>query len=366
MDTDIAIIGAGVVGLAVAAEISRPSRDVVVLERHGSFGQDTSSRSSEVIHAGLYYPKDSLKARLCVEGKERLYEVCRKAGIPHRRIGKIVVATRPEEVEELENLEERAKSNGVLDVHLLSSEEIRNQDPRVRALAALVSPSTGIVDSHSLMKRLEFTARNRGALISYNCEATAIEKVPDGYRLSVLDADGEGVDLAASIVVNCAGLHADRIAAMVGIDVAGSGYSLRYTKGEFYKVCNRDRIPLDRLVYPLPQSGFLGTHTVLDLAGEARIGPNTYAIEKKIDCQIDDSRVKDALADCQRFLPALELDDLAPDMAGISPRLEGEGRDFVIAEESDKGCPGFINLIGIDSPGLTCSPAIGRRVSRMI
>lgn len=362
MKTDVVIIGAGVVGLAVAAEISKRKRDVIVLEQHSSFGQDTSSRNSEVIHAGLYYARDSLRARLCVEGKRLLYQLCTEAGIPHNRVGKLIVATNEYEIEILENLLKQGKGNGVEDLRFCSKEEIASYCPTLHCIQALYSPSTGILDSHSLMKYLEFRATQKDVIISYNTKVTGLDKHQDGYVLNVIDANGEKTRLISEFVINCAGLHSDTIAAMVRINTKEAGYSLYYSKGKYFRVKNKNTLPLNTLIYRARKSG-VGVHTVIDLTGQVKLGPKNYEIEKKIDYSVDSSYKQEVFEDCKQFLPCLKLEDLSPDMAGISPRLQGSGRDFIIAHEQEKGFPGLINLIGMDSPALTSCLAIGRHVS---
>ncbi len=366
MKTCAVIIGAGVVGLAVAAEIVQRLKDVVVIEQHASFGQDTSSRSSEVIHAGIYYGKDSLRTKLCVEGKRMLYAFCAKHGVPHKRIGKIVVSTDESENEQLENLLSRGLDNGVEDLRLLSREEIDAHGPEIKAANALYSPSTGIVDSHALMKALEFRASEKGAILSYNTKVTAIEKRAGEYVVSVVDADGEAARLACETVVNCGGLYSDQIAEMIGIDIKEARYELYYSKGEFFRIGNQKSVPRDILVYPPPTPNRLGTHTIVDLQGHVKLGPKTYNAGKTVDYKIDDTHLRECYDDCRDFLPLLRRDDLYPDMSGLSPRLHGEGRDFVIEHEPARGLPGFVNLIGMDSPALTSSLAIAQYVGEMV
>ena len=363
--TEVAIIGAGVIGLAVAAEISRRKRDVVVLEQHSSFGQETSSRSSEVIHAGIYYARDSLKARLCVEGNRLLYRLCETVSIPHKRIGKLIVAKNAAELDDLERLSRRARDNGVEDIRYLSRAELDALGPKLTAAGALHSPSTGIVDSHSLMKRLEYEANRQGALFSYDTKVLGIERQAGGYVLDIADANGEATRLRAEIVVNCAGLSAEDVAAMVGLDTARLGCAVQYWKGEFCKVRNRRALPADVLVYPV-QGFSVGIHTVVDLQGEVKLGPKNYPIEKKIDYAIDARHKQDFYETCKPFFPLLELDDLTPDMAGISPALEAPREDWLIAHEEGNGLPGFVNLIGLKSPALTACLAIARHVGDCI
>ncbi|MFC1737138.1 NAD(P)/FAD-dependent oxidoreductase, partial [Candidatus Hydrogenedentota bacterium] len=264
MQTNVTIIGAGVVGLAVAAEFSKNSCDIVVLEKHPSFGQETSSRNSEVIHAGLYYLQDSLRGRLCVEGKRLLYKFCEEADIPHRRIGKLIVATTPQESEYLDTIHLWGVQNGVNDLEFLTAGEVSDQYPTVKGIRALFSPSTGIIDSHALMKRLERQAIGNGALMAYNTEVTDITKMQCGYTLEIREADGTSAELASDIVINCAGLQADRVAEMVGIDRNQYGYKQTLSKGEYFRLGSRSSVPGDVLVYRARPSGIIGIHTVID------------------------------------------------------------------------------------------------------
>ena len=365
---DISIIGAGVVGLAVAAEVAREDRSVYVLEKNDSFGKETSSRHSGVIHAGIYYPEGSLKARLCVEGNRQLYELCKKNGIPHRNTGKLVVAASDDEMDALQGLYKRGIANGT-DLQMLTKEEVNDMESNLNAIAALWSPSTGIIDSHSLMLHYINEAILSCAQIAYQCEVVGIEKAPGGYRVTVNDWSG-GFSFDTRTLINCAGLYSDKIAGMAGIDIDKAGYRLYYCRGEFYSLDNSKKGLVQRLVYsvPPPSLASAGLHIVFDLDGRLRIGPGIEYVDS-IDYSMD-SRHKQLFYDSvKRYLPAIEVDDLEPEMAGIRPKLQppdGEVRDFVIREESDKGLPGLINLIGIDSPGLTASSAIGRYVGEMV
>ncbi|MFH0774049.1 MAG: NAD(P)/FAD-dependent oxidoreductase [bacterium] len=364
---DIAIIGAGVVGLAIAAEIS-DGRDVVLIERHNSFGQETSSRNSEVIHAGIYYEKDSLKAQLCIEGNRLLYQICETHQIPYQRIGKLIVALEEGEINLLELLFAKGRDNGVHDLKLLSEIELKKMEPNIQAKAAIWSPSTGIIDTHSLMKHFESQAKEKGVLLAYGCEVTSIEKKTSGYEVGVVDTDGEKLSFKSQIVVNSAGLSADKIAGLAGINVDTAGYRLHYAKGEYFKVCSEKSRFIHHLVYPTPTPISLGIHTLLDLSGRMKLGPNAFYVDE-IDYGVEEAHRKDFFASAKSILPFLEEDDLSPDMAGIRPKLQAKEepvRDFVIKEESGSGLPGFINLIGIESPGLTASPAIAKYVKVVV
>jgi L-2-hydroxyglutarate oxidase LhgO len=366
---EITVVGAGVVGLAVATELAESGRDVLVLERNESFGRETSSRNSEVIHAGLYYQPGSLKARLCVEGRELLYRICREHGIGHRRITKLIVATKPDEIPRLEALAENARHCGVEDLCMLGSAEIHALEPEVRAIAALLSPSTGIVDTHGLMSHFARKAKDCGATLSFNSEVIALEKMPQGWRVTVKEPK-ETHTFETGIVINCAGLGSDRIAAAAGIDADASGYRLHYCKGNYFSISPAKGRRVGRLVYPAPHANAagLGVHLTLDLGGRARLGPNTVYVDA-VDYQVDVSLKESFYRGAVRFLPFLAETDLEPDMAGVRPKLQGPGepfRDFVIHHEADRGLEGLFNLIGIESPGLTSCAAIARYVRELV
>ncbi|MCU0241188.1 MAG: NAD(P)/FAD-dependent oxidoreductase [Vicinamibacteria bacterium] len=367
-DVEIVVIGAGVVGLAVAARIARTQTDLIVLERHARHGQETSSRNSEVIHAGLYYPPDSLKTKLCLAGNRALYEICARHTIPHRRLTKLIVATQADEIAPLEALAAHAREIGV-DARLLSAHETLALEPSVRAVAGLLSPSTGILSVHALMNHFYAEILHAGAIIQTDSEVVALERRSSDYRLSV--RVGAALEsLSSRMVINAAGLDSDRIAALAGIDTDAAGYRLHYCKGSYFAANASYPGALRRLVYPLPTHVSLGVHAVLDLAGRLRFGPDVaYLPDRTQDYSVNtDSRAAFGHA-VRRYLPTLKDEDLTPDQSGIRPKLQGPGqpaRDFVIVDETARGLPGLINLIGIDSPGLTASPAIAAHVAELI
>lgn len=372
---DIAIIGAGVIGLAIAAEISaqQPGRSIIMLEKNEKFGQETSSRNSEVIHAGIYYPAGSLKARLCVEGKELLYDFCEKWAIPYRRCGKLIVASTPEEEDSLAGLMEQASANGVDDLELMESGQVKSLEPNICANKAISSPSTGIINSHHLMSRLEQLALENGVLPAYCHLVTAIEPKPageTGYRLHFKNPDGSTDTLECCYLVNCAGLYSDQIAALAGIDITAAGYKLHYCKGEYFSLPPSKANLVSRLIYPPPLQALtgLGIHATISLDGRLRLGPNTVYVDNE-EYSIDPSHSSDFFQAARSYLPFIEEDDLEPEMAGIRPKLSGPGepfRDFIISEETDRGLPGLINLIGIESPGLTSALSIARLVAELV
>jgi L-2-hydroxyglutarate oxidase LhgO len=366
-EIDVAIIGAGVIGLATAREITQGEKEVFVFEKDRTFGLETSSRNSEVIHAGIYCPDDSLKARLCVEGKNLLYKLCDKHNIAYKKCGKIIVAASKNETTQLEKLYEQGRKNGVDDLMLLSRTELKKLEPNVEARAGLLSPSTGILDSHTLLKFLYSQAKERGTEFVFGTEVIGIEKAGTKYKVQIKDRDGISA-LVAHVVVNCAGLNSDWIAQLAGIDIAKAGYRLHYCKGEYFSLSSKYRNVVNRLIYPTPEQAGHGIHVTSKLDGRVRLGPNAHYV-KAIDYAVDETRKEAFFNSAKRFLPLIELEDLEPEFAGIRPKLQSPGetfRDFVIAHEEKAGFPGLINLIGIESPGLTASPAIARYVGNMM
>jgi len=365
---DIIIIGSGSVGLSIAAELSKKQKDIVVIERNPSFGQETSSRNSEVIHAGIYYPKDSLKLKTCLEGNRLLYEFCVHNKIPHKRLGKLIIATNKDEVKDLEKLYTLGRDNGACGLKLLSKADIKRMEPGINAQAAIYSPSTGILDTHSFMRSLAGSFEKAGGQIAYNSEVAAIVKTPGGYEVTVTDSQKDNFTLNSNVVINSAGLNSDKIAALVGLDKAE--YKLKYCKGDYFRLSHSKKAGIKHLVYPVPkESGSgLGIHLTLDLTGSVRLGPDDEYVEK-IDYKIDPSKAKLFYESVKSFLPFIDLNHITPDTSGIRPKLQGEGegfRDFVIRHEDACGFPGFINLIGIESPGLTASLSIAKMVAKSL
>jgi L-2-hydroxyglutarate oxidase LhgO len=365
MDTiDIAVIGGGAVGLAVAARLARPGRTLALLEKNERCGQETSSRNSEVVHAGLYYPPDSLKARLCVRGNALLYEYCRTHAIRHERLGKIVIAADTQEEESLDRLCANARRNGVR-LERLTGAAVRALEPAVAAAAGILSPDTGIFDTHTYMQSLLADARRGEAMVSLGAEVCGIEHDDTGY---VVRIKGEEYCFRTRVLINCAGLGAAAVAALAGIDPAAAGYRLHYCKGIYFRT--HQPLTVRRLIYPVPdpQVHSLGIHLTPDLAGGLRFGPDAHYCDR-IDYTVDETRRGEFAAAARRYLPGLEPAGLYPDTAGIRPKLQGPGdpqRDFVIAHEKSRGLDGLINLVGIDSPGLTSSLAIAEHVATLV
>ena len=371
-DVNITIIGSGVVGLAIASHLSLNNDNIFVIERHRNFGQETSSRNSEVIHSGKYYPSGTLKAKLCVEGREMLYELCERENIAYKKCGKLIVATNELEIEQLHKIMQQAKANNVNDLSLLEKDQIFEMEPNVSAIKAIYSPSTGIIDSHGLMKYFEGNAIKNGVDFSYLSNVNSISKDKNnaGYVIQVNDTKGENFSFSSGIVINSAGLESDKIARMVGI--IEPDYKIYFCKGEYFSINPPKNRLVSRLIYPVPFKKLtgLGVHATIDLGGGLKLGPNTIYLDENIyDYKVDDSHLNEFYNSAKKYFPFLEKSDLSPDQAGIRAKLQAPGKalkDFVIREESDKGFPGFINLIGIESPGLTSAMAIAKYVSTLI
>jgi L-2-hydroxyglutarate oxidase LhgO len=363
MDTvEVVVIGAGVVGLACARALARAGREVVILERETTIGSGISSRNSEVIHAGIYYPKGSLKARLCVEGRDALYAHCGSRGVPHKRLGKIIVAADEAQVPTLEKIRAAAEGNGVADLAWLSGAEARALEPELRAAAALLSPSTGIVDSHALMLSYLGEAEDYGAAIAYGATVEGGELAPNGVVLRVAGEDP--FSLEARLVVNSAGLDATAIARRIEGFPEAHAPRMQLAKGSYFTLAGRT--PFSRLVYPVPEPGGLGVHITLDLAGRARFGPDVEWIES-VNYDVDIRRSEKFYAAVRSYWPGLKDGALTPAYSGVRPKLGGPkdpAADFVIQGPETHGVGGVINLFGIESPGLTASLAIAAEVER--
>ncbi len=370
MDIDTLIIGAGVVGLAIAAEISKRNNSVFVVEKHFRFGQETSSRNSEVIHSGIYYPKNSLKARLCVEGNKMLYDYCKEKEIWTNKCGKLVVATSKTESKHLDLIYRKAKENGVDDHKIIDYDEIRNKEPHIIALKAIYFPSTGVVDSGGLMHQLETDSINNGAQFVYGAEVIKIDKHKDFYVVTIIDADKYKYSFSCKTIINSAGLFAGNVSHLA--DIYENRYTIHYWKGEYFSVGNGKNKYVNSLIYPVPQADNvgLGIHATIDVNKRLKLGPNAiYLGKNKFDYYVNTKHKLDFYASAVKFLPFIELKDLSPDQAGVRPKLQKPGdnfRDFIIKNEKDKGYNGFINLIGIESPGLTSCLSIAKYVNKII
>lgn len=360
---DAVVIGAGVVGLAVARALALEGREVIVVERNALFGAETSSRNSEVIHAGIYYRPGGLRARLCVEGRERLYAYCLERGVGHLRCEKLIVATSVDEIGKLKALDGVAKRNGVHDLALISGTEARGLEPDLACEAALVSPSSGIVDSHGLMLSLLGDLENAGGALALSAPATGGRVTASGVEVEVGGA--EPVTLSARLVVNSAGLWADAVArSIIGLDAAFIP-ALRPAKGRYFTVTGK--APFSRLIYPLHAPDSQGVHYTRDLGGQARLGPDISWDAPLGDYSVDGARAAAFHAAVRRFWPSLELSRLQPGYAGQRPKATGPGEegDFIILGPKEHGTPGYVGLYAIESPGLTSCLAIGARIAGM-
>jgi L-2-hydroxyglutarate oxidase LhgO len=367
-DVDVAIVGAGAVGLACAAHLARAGRSVLLVERHASAGQETSSRHSGVIHAGLYYPPDSHKAQTCVEGRALLYARCERDRIPHRKLGKLIVATEDAQIARLEAIRARALDNGAGALRTLDAAQVREIEPRVRAVAALLSPETGIVDAHGLLDSYKAEASAHGAQIAWRTELQTLEHAGSAWQLHTRSADGEPFTIDATWLVNAAGLASDRVAEMAGLDVDALGLRLHPCKGDYFALAPHLGGIAQRLVYPVPSEAGLGIHLTHDLGGKLLAGPDVEYVDR-VRYDVDPQKAAKFGEALRRYLPEVRDEDLTPDYAGVRPKLQRPGeafRDFVIEEASAHGAPGLVNLIGIESPGLTASEAIARRVAALV
>lgn len=361
---DAVVVGAGVVGLAVARALAMAGREVVVLEAEDAIGTHTSSRNSEVIHAGIYYSRNSLKASSCVAGKQLLYEYCVTHGVPHRRSGKLIVASSENQLDELKAIQAKAHANGVTDVVWMTRAQVVALEPEIQCVAGLYSPSTGIIDSHALMLAYQGDAEAHGAMLALKSPLQAAAVVQDGFVISVLHSE----KIKTRVLVNSAGLRAPSVARAVEGYRAELAPRELYAKGNYYTLTGKN--PFKRLVYPVPEPGGLGVHVTLDMAGQARFGPDVEWVERigqKEDYAVDPRRAERFYAAIRRYWPGLPDGALAPGYSGIRPKTAGPGEpapDFEIQGPKKHGVPGLVHLFGIESPGLTASLALARAVLR--
>lgn len=366
-DTSLTVIGAGAVGLAIAARLSRRFKDLILLERNEHHGMETSSRNSEVIHAGMYYKPGSLKASLCVSGNAMLYEYCAERGVAHNRLTKIIVAMNADETAHLERILETGRTNGVV-LEMITGEKSRALEPHVPAVAALYSPNTGVISAHGLMDALLQDARGNGATFQARAEVCGLERRDADYRVSIRTPGGVET-FTSERVINAAGLDCDTVAGLSGIDLDAAGYRLHYCKGSYFSVSGPKARYVSRLVYPVPTHVSLGVHALVDVAGRVRFGPDAEFIDRAQDYRVAPEKRASFAAGVRRLVPEIGDDDLAPDISGIRPKVQAPGdppRDFIIREEGDRGLPGLINLIGIESPGLTSCLAIAKHVEGLV
>jgi L-2-hydroxyglutarate oxidase LhgO len=369
MDYDVIIIGGGVVGLACAVESVRRKYSTLLIERHESFGQETSSRNSEVIHSGIYYTPGSLKAELCLAGNRAMYSECERLGVWYQRCGKLIVAVSSEEEPELEKIYARGNINGVEGLELFNEHQVKRLEPNIVCRSAIFVPSTGIVDTHELMKAFLIEARSGGADCLFGIEFLGVADINTGYLLEFRDTTGETIRMSSRFVINAAGLNADRVAELFGIDSDRAGYRLLFNRGHYYRISASRSKMISRLVYPVPnpQLDGLGVHITIDRAGQVKLGPDNEYIDRTSPVnewyKFDDSRRGKFYDAVSRYFPSLQRDELQPDQVGVRPKIQKPGepmQDFIIMEESKRGLPGLLNLIGIESPGLTSSIEIAR------
>ncbi len=365
-EIEAVVVGAGVVGLAVARALARAGRETVLLEAAGAIGTQTSARNSEVVHAGLYYPPGSLKARLCVAGRTALYRFCADFGVPHRKLGKLVVATDEAERPALAAIAARARACGVDDLGELSGAAARAMEPELSCAAALFSPSTGIVDGAALMRALLGDAQAHGASLVLATRMVEGAVRPDGFEIETQGADGARTHVRSRLLVNAAGLDAQAVAHSLSGFPASAIPQLFMARGCYFALDGR--APFSRLIYPVPVEGGLGVHLTLDLGGAARFGPDVEWIAAK-DNSVDPRRAGAFYADIRRYWPALPDDALRPAFAGVRPKISGPGApaaDFRIDGPAAHGVAGLVNLFGVESPGLTASLAIGDHVAALL
>ena len=364
-DADCVVVGAGAVGLAIARELALAGREVIVAEAEGAIGTGVSSRNSEVIHAGIYYPRGSLKATLCVEGRALLYAYCAERNVPARRLGKLIVATSEAQVAPLDAITGRARANGVADVARIDRRTALEMEPQLHCEAALVSPSTGIVDSHAYMLALRGDAENAGATIAFHTPLDSAQ-VRDGGGFDLAFGDAAATRLACRTLVNSAGLHAPALARRIAGLAPASIPRAYFCKGTYFSLAGRT--PFRRLIYPAPEAAGLGVHLTLDMVGQGRFGPDTQWVER-IDYSLDPARADRFYAAIRAYWPGLPDGALQPGYTGIRPKIsppDAPAADFMIAGPADHGVGALVNLFGIESPGLTSSLAIARHVAALL
>jgi L-2-hydroxyglutarate oxidase LhgO len=358
-DIDCIVVGAGVVGLAIARALALSGREVMVTEAAEGIGTETSARNSEVIHAGIYYPAGSLKARLCVQGRHLLYDYCATHGVGHKRLGKLIVATSEDEIPMLTGIMDKARINGVDDMELLSAAQAKALEPALSCTAALLSPSTGIVDSHGLMLSYQGDAENAGAQCVFHTPLVSGKvRTNGGFELEFGGA--EAMSLSCNVLINASGLHAPTLARNIQGIPAASIPQEYLCKGSYFTL--QGRVPFTRLIYPTPHHAGLGVHLTLDLGGQAKFGPDVEWVDH-VDYSIDPHRCDGFYEAVRTYWPGMQDGTLSPGYTGIRPKISGPhepAADFMIAGPATHGIPGLVNLFGIESPGLTSSLAIAQ------
>jgi L-2-hydroxyglutarate oxidase LhgO len=367
MDYDVVIIGAGVVGLAIARELAESSdKTVLVIEKEANFGQGISSRNSEVIHSGIYYPPDSLKAKFCTRGRELTYDFCQKHQIWHEQCGKLVIAEE-NQLDDLEQLYNRSIENGVPDTRIIDQNELISLEPQIRGNTALFVGCTGIMSAHEFMAAMQQISAEKEHDYLFMSEVVGIDQITDGYKVDIRNPDGDIEHVTAEWVINAGGLHSDMIAEMLGEEE--SFPKLKYSKGCYFKLSSRWRGQFRHLVYPLPDEkhGSLGIHLSFDQTRTVKLGPSAHWLNNRVEnYDVEEALLALFHAGAAQYIKGLRIENLTPDFAGIRPKIYNEKNplsDFYISHEEDKGYPGWINLIGIESPGLTAALAIGEEVA---
>lgn len=363
-NVDIVIVGGGVIGLAIAVQVSTvyPDYTVVLCEKHRTFGQETSDRNSEVIHGGMYYPSGTLKAKLCVKGNPMLYAYCKAHHVAHQRIGKLIITRNKAEEEAVRGIYEQGQKNGVPGLRYLTEAQVHDLEPNIEATGGLLSETTGIISAYELMKALAAQAEENGVLLAYHHKVDQVAKVPEGYVVSYTNDEGSD-KLGCRVLFNCAGLYSDEIPAQLGIDVDKEGYRIYPVKGEYFSLCTAKSRLMTRLIYPPPMKDLkgLGIHVTKSLEGMVKFGPSAFNVTDKADYSVNPDHLEQFYQAAHAFLPFVEREDLSPDMSGIRPKIQGPGmpwQDYIIRNEAERGLPNLIDLVGIESPGLTSCLAI--------
>jgi L-2-hydroxyglutarate oxidase LhgO len=368
-DIDITIIGGGIVGTAIADAVARRGRGVVLLEKNARLAAGTTSRNSEVAHGGMYYPAGSLKALCCVRGRRMLEDFCREANVGYRRCGKLIVAVEKAQEDHLIELMALGQANDVEDLRLIDRAEIKSLEPQIKGTAALFSPATGILDAEGLTLALAARAGEHGAQMMTSARATGLQRRDGQWQVQVHREGGESWTHDSAVVINAAGLQADDVAAMAGVDTVAQGMTLEWVKGSYFSIAPRHNGRVQRLIYPVPDpaTDTLGVHLCLDLGGQMRLGPDYQPFPRTEDYTVDADRQDSFFREAVPFLPFLEEEDLQPAMCGLRPKLapHREFSDFLI-QRHDAQLAGLINLVGMDSPGLTSAPAVAEIVADLL
>lgn len=370
-DVETIVVGAGVIGLAITLEVAARGRHVLVLEQHAHTGSETTSRNSEVVHAGLYYPPGSLKARTCLAGRTLLYRFAADNGVPFRRCGKLLIATSAEDVAKLAHIAANAAACGVDDLSFLTAADVRAMEPSITCVSGLLSPSTGIIDGHAFLDALEGNMQSLGGEMVLNARVSGLQRCPSGYQVWVAAGAATTTAITCRNLVIAGGLHSSALATLLFADPASRYHppATHFAKGHYFSISGK--VPFQRLIYPVPEAGGLGVHLTLDIAGHAKLGPDITFVDRiSYAFQDDDgARRKRFLAETARWWPGVADADLQPGTTGIRPKLSGPGEpaaDFAVHDERQHGMAGLVALYGIESPGLTAALAIAQHVAALL